>query len=349
MVKHTLAWSLLAATSLGAIYGMSHAATNATQTFIDAADIATVSIPTQRVRTESGLDFFRFREGKLEWRIQHIYSSQGITPAKKFNIKCYGRTNYYDPIRKELVEEVTNYFSGKLTMLSEDENGYASGSVSLPIRAEEMRYTLKCGLFEKMITVLPSDWQSNSALKKLKSPNNAKEVPSKTVRKATDEIISVSATTGKKTFKLIPGSKNAVVASFVIDVKNKTRINTLTFTSPKWFLETGVLKHMSITIDGREPDSNNITSSKNMLHWSGLADYGLFESVLPGKHRIELKANIINPQNKQAYSDAFTVSGIQGITGAGLKLKLKSSVKLQTYTVPYDKRRTKLQDENLEP
>ncbi len=361
MVKHPLAWALVITTSLGAVYGMSNAATEADVALTTSSEISTITPPPQKpVRTESGLDYFRFRSGYLEWKLQHIYSEYEME-KEKFNIKCYGRTHFYDTDRKTFIEEVNDEFSGRLSMPDEDENGYAQGQVRITLRPTQMRYTLLCGWFQRMIEVTPRDWPSNIYNKEFKSLNqgsvrrsaqlsdikNNKQV--KTTKPVTDEFVSIAKAGGKTTNKLIPGAKKALVAAFVVDAKKKMRIKAITLSSPKWFVKSGVLKHLSITLDGKQPDSKDVFSEKKTLHWTGLGDYGLFETVMPGKHLIEIKASIINPKDAKAFSDTFSVSGINGITGTGLKLKLKNPIKLQTYTVPYDKKRTKAEDENLGP
>lgn len=358
MVKHTLAWALIAASSLGAVYGMSNAATEAENTISATEGTAIVTPPPAKPkRTESGLEYFRFREGYLEWKIQHIYSKSDME-KEKFNIRCYGRTKFYDPVRKDMIEEINDEFSGLLTMNPEDEEGYAEGKARVTLRPEEMRYTLLCGWLERTLTLTPRDWPSNIYAKELKSLNASSaqrstqlsSTKSKSTKKPiTEEIVTAAAAGGKKTNKLLPGSTKSLVAGFTIDVKKKVRISTITLTSPKWYVKPGVLKHLSITLDGKQPDSKDITSAKNTLTWTSLGGYGLFDTVKPGKHLVEIKASIMNAPGKQVFSDAFKVTSITGVAGSGLKLKLARPVQLQTYTVPYDKNRTKKEDENLGP
>ncbi|MEK7648862.1 MAG: hypothetical protein AAB400_03010 [Patescibacteria group bacterium] len=382
MVKHTLAWALLVMTSLGAVYSMSHAATQADSTFESTIQTPIITPPPQKpVREESGLEYFRFRNGYLEWKIQHIYSKYDLT-KEKFAIRCYGRTKYLDLKRKDFIEEINNEFSGLLTMTPEDEEGYAEGRASITLRPTEMRYNLICGWFSKEITVTPRDWPSNIYAKEFKTLNeitasskaagltasSAKEKSatkkyissskgiadkntarlSESIQKPKpipDEYVAIASAGGRLTTKLIPGSKDAIIAAFTLTAKKKMRIKAITFnytpSLPPW-------KKARITIDGKDPDSMDASGGKNQLHWSGLGDYGLFDTVMPGKHLIEIKACIKNPKGKST-PIAFKVTGIVGVTGLGSKIKLKSPVQLQTHTVPYNKDRTKKEDEYLCP
>lgn len=343
MVKYTLAWSVIAASSLGAVYGMSHAAIEAENTIYTSSETALVTPPSKHIRIESGLNYFRFREGYLEWETQRIASSNSKDSSP---IKCFGRTQYYDVKKRGIIEEINDYFSGRLTMSGEDEEGISSGSVRALLRAEEVRYTLKCGFFEKMIVVSPRDWPSNVYAKKLAMPNS-KTAAKNAMRSESD--VTIIATKGKSTtMRLVPGSKNAVVASFSFEAKKKMRITGIEFTSQKWFVQPGVLKFVHLTMDGKDPDSSNIISKAKSLYFGGLGDYGLFETVLPGKHTIEVRASIMNAPSKLLFSDSFTLTNIKGIAGNGLKVKLGKPIKLQTYSVPFDKKRTRQDDENLE-
>ena len=203
MVKHTLAWALITVSSLSAVYGMSYAATEADNNITLEAESPFVTPPPAKPkRTESGLDYFRFREGTLEWQTQHIIDNEEKSPQP---LKCYGRTVFYDTASKKLIEEINDEFSGLLKMTPEDSEGFARGTSRISLRKEEMRYTLICGRFEKMIKLTPRDWPSNLYLKEFTASTlrDAKtrlstQNKSTTTKPSVEEIVSITMTGSKK-------------------------------------------------------------------------------------------------------------------------------------------------------